>query len=71
MLKLEQERLKRPWTLEYVAKMLETTKSTICDYEKGRSKPSYEKLVKLEDLFGESHRWLFTVANDDKAKLSL
>ena len=65
MFRIEQERIEREWTLDYVAQMLGTAASTVCDYEKGRSKPSYEKLAKLENLFNLSHRELFTKICDN------
>lgn len=54
------ERLRRKWTQEYVAKRIGLTKTAICDIEKGKQKPSYEVLLKLEDLFGMTHRELFS-----------
>ena len=48
---LKQERKKRGWTLEHVAKHLNTTISAIQKIETGRRKPSYDVLVKLLDLF--------------------
>lgn len=59
ILAIRAERLRRNWTQEYVAKKIGLTKTAICDIEKGKQKPSYEVLVKLEDLFGKTHRELF------------
>ena len=52
MLVIEQERVNRKMTQKQLAQMLGVTKSTVCDMEKGRCKPSHEKLVKLLALFG-------------------
>jgi len=68
-LQIRQERIKRQWTLEYVAKQVGITSSTVHDIESGRCKPSYDVLVKLEDLFERTHRELFAVAHDEKTKL--
>lgn len=61
-LRIRQERINKGWTLEYVAKQVGITKSAVHDLETERCKPSYEVLVKLEDLFGKSHRELFAPA---------
>ncbi len=50
-LMLRQERLKRGWTLGYVAKQIGVTKPAIQMLETGVTKPSYDVLVKLLDLF--------------------
>ena len=68
MTNLERERLNRNWKLSYVAKQVGTTESTVCDWEKRRSKPSYERLVKLENLFGKTHRELFEPADKTESK---
>lgn len=64
ILAIRAERLRRNWTQEYVAKKIGLTKTAICDIEKGKQKPSYEVLVKLEDLFGKTHRELFAEAEE-------
>ena len=63
---LRQEREKREWTQEYVAERLGVSPESISMLETGKRKPSYEVLVKLEDLFQRNHRQLFAVV-DDKA----
>ena len=64
ILKMRQERKRRNWKLQEVADKIGVTKATVHDLETGRYKPSYEILIKLEDLFKKSHRWLFAVADD-------
>ena len=56
---LKRERVKRGWTQGHVAKACGVSTQTVYDWESGRRKPSYEVLVKLEDLFQKSHRELF------------
>jgi len=56
---IRQERLKRCWTQDFVAKKIGTTKQTVQYLETGKIKPSYEVLVKLENLYNLSHRDLF------------
>lgn len=48
---LEQERLRRNWTQEFVAKQIGITKGALNNIEKNNRKPSYDVLVKLLDLF--------------------
>ena len=62
---IRQERINKGWTLEYVAKQIGITKSAFRLIETAKRRPSYEVLVKLEDLFGKSHRELFAPATDN------
>lgn len=64
ILRIRQERILRQWTQVYVAEKVGLTKAAIHDVETGRRKPSYEVLVKLEDLFNLSHRELFREIDD-------
>lgn len=68
ILMLRQERERHTWSLEYVARQIGTAKSTIQMIETGQRKPSYSVLVKLEDLFGMSHRELFAKADGTKER---
>lgn len=63
-LKLRQERQKHHWTQEYVAEKLGITKSAVNYLETAKCKPSYDVLVKLEDLFHKNHRQLFAVVDE-------
>lgn len=63
-LNIRQERLKHKWTQGFVAQKIGITQTMLQKIETGRRKPSYEVLVKLEDLFHKNHRQLFAVADD-------
>lgn len=63
-LKIRQERQNRNWTQTYVAHKVGVTKTAIHDIETGKQKPSYNVLVKLEDLFQKNHRQLFAAIDD-------
>lgn len=67
-LQLRQERTRRGWTLEHVAEQVGTTKQAIQLLETAQCKPSYDVLVKLEDLFHMNHRDLFGAATPDNTK---
>ncbi len=54
-----QERTRRGWSREYVAEQVGLTAEAIRLIEIGERNPSYPVLVKLEDLFGLTHRQLF------------
>lgn len=56
---LRRERIKRGWTVSQVADKVNVGPSMIYMMETGKRKPSYEVLVKLEDLFQMNHRELF------------
>ena len=49
---LRQERIKRGWTIQYIAEQIGKTPETVRLLETGKRKPSYDVLVKLLDLFG-------------------
>lgn len=68
-LMLRQERVKHGWTQQYVAERVGVTKSAILLLETGKTKPSYDVLVKLLDLFDYSDpRKLFGAATPYSTK---
>lgn len=56
---MRQERLKRGWSCEDVARKTGVSPETIRLIEVGERNPSYPLLLKLEDLFEMTHRELF------------
>lgn len=64
-LAIRQAREKRGWTQKYVADKAGITQAMLQKIETGKRKPSYDVLVKLEDLFHMSHRKLFSAARLD------
>lgn len=48
---IKQERERRGWTQEYVAKSIGITKAAFRNIETGIRKPSYDVLIKLLNLF--------------------
>lgn len=66
---MRQERTRRGWTQEYVAKRCGVSFQTVCDWENNRRKPSYEVLVKLLELFEYSDpRLLFASVTEENSK---
>ena len=65
---LRQERIKKGWKQSEVAHSIGISKQMMNDIEAGRRKPSYDVLVKLENLFHKSHRQLFAVADETPSK---
>lgn len=64
---MRQERIKRGWTQEYVAKRCNVSLQVVCDWENNRRKPSYKVLIKLLDLFDVSDpRRLFALVDESK-----
>ena len=61
MLLIRQERINKAWTLEKVARQVGVTNQSISRIETGKSKPSFDVLAKLEDLFGKDYRELFNL----------
>jgi transcriptional regulator with XRE-family HTH domain len=65
---LRQERLKKGWTLEYVAQQLGISNQAVSLIETGKQKPSYDVLLKLLALFNVEHKnvsQLFTAVGDN------
>lgn len=65
--KIKQERLKRNWTLEYIAKNIGLTNQAISRIETGKQKPSYDVLIKICKLFNVNTteiEQLFAVVDD-------
>ena len=68
MLRIKQERLSRVnWTLDFVGEQLGLTGQAISLIETGKRKPSFDVLVKLENLFGLNYRDLFQDIPEDKS----
>ncbi|WP_440977682.1 helix-turn-helix domain-containing protein [Sedimentibacter sp. LTW-03] len=65
MIKMRQERIKNRWSQSYVAKKIDITKSAYSNIETQKRKPSYEVLVKLENLYNLSHRDLLQQVPDE------
>ena len=63
-LNIRKERIRRNWSQEFVANQIDVTPEMVHYIETGQRKPSYEVLVKLEDLFHKNHRQLFAAADD-------
>lgn len=59
---MRQERIRRGWSIEYVAEKAGLSDEAIRLIETGDRNPSYLVLVKLEDLFHMNHRDLFGAA---------
>lgn len=67
-LMLQQERIQRQWSQKYVGKHIGITAEAVGMMETGKRRPSYDVLVKLENLFGMTHRELFAAAPAEEAE---
>lgn len=59
MLKLKEERIKNGYTQKEIASKIGICERQYIRIEKGYLPPTYHVILKLEDLFGMSHRELF------------
>ena len=60
--KMRYERIKNGWSLNYVASKVGISNQAISKIELQKTKnPSYDIIVSLEDLYGLSHRELFSL----------
>jgi transcriptional regulator with XRE-family HTH domain len=69
ILAIRQERIKKGWTQEYVGRQVGLTKVAIHDIETGRSKPSYDILLKLLALFDVKHDGITALFAETKEPL--
>ena len=58
---LKEDRLARGWSQEYLSAHLGVTREYIQMIETGKRKPSFDVLIKLEDLFEKDYRKLFNL----------
>lgn len=65
---LRHERKAKGWTQNYVANQIGISPEAISMLETGQHKPSYDVLVKLENLFQKGHRELFGATSPDVEK---
>lgn len=56
--RIKQARKIKKLTQKQLAEILETTESNICNYENGRSKPTYDALKKICTVLEVSADWL-------------
>ena len=63
--RMRYERIKNGWTLDYVASQIGISNQAVSKIELQQTKnPSYIIIVKIENLFGLSHRELFSLVED-------
>ena len=65
---IRKKRIDNGWTLEFVGHKVGLQKSTVQQIETRQRKPSHGVLVKLENLFGLSHRELFEEVDGEKVE---
>ena len=63
-LRIRQLRVEKGWTQKHVGDEVGVSKVAIHDIETGKQKPSYDVLVKLENLFHKSHRYLLAQVDE-------
>ena len=61
--KVKEERLKKEWTQEQLAQLLNVSRSTVSSWEVGRNYPDLETVIAISDLFGIS---LDSLLREDK-----
>lgn len=61
--KIKEERLKKEWTQEQLAQLLNVSRSTVSSWEVSRNYPDLETIVAISDLFGIS---LDSLLREDK-----
>lgn len=52
--KIKEERLKKEWTQEQLAQLLNVSRSTVSSWEVARNYPDLETIIAISDLFGIS-----------------
>ena len=62
--RVKELRIESGFTQKQLAEKLNTTNSTVCDWEKGRSQPDLQTLAKIARLFDVSADYLLGLADD-------
>ena len=62
--RLKELRLESGATQKKLAQILQTTNSAVCDWEKGRTEPDLQMLVKIANAFGVSTDYLVGLQDD-------
>ena len=62
--RVKELRIESGFTQKQLAEKLNTTNSTVCDWEKGRSQPDLQTLTKIARLFDVSADYLLGLADD-------
>ncbi len=63
--RMRYERINKGWTLDYVSIQVGISNQAVSKIELMKTiNPSYNIIVKLENLFGLSHRELFALVED-------
>lgn len=58
--RLKLERLKRGWTIAYVAERVNVSISALSNWEAGRQMPAADKAIRLADLYGVDVKEIFS-----------
>ena len=66
-LAISQEKSRRGWTTQHIADEVGISRSAVCQILKGKIKPSYDTLKKIESLFGMGHAQLFEQTSEEPA----
>lgn len=63
--RMRYERINKGWTLDYVSMQVGISNQAVSKIELMKTKnPSYNIIIKLENLFGLSHRELFSLVEN-------
>jgi transcriptional regulator with XRE-family HTH domain len=62
--RLKKLRLEKGLTIREVAKIFNISKSTVSDYERGRTTPNYELLIKMADYFNVTTDYLLGLTDE-------
>lgn len=53
-IRIRELRIDKGWTQKEFASVLMTTNSSVCDWERGRTEPSIDNLIKMSEVFETS-----------------
>ena len=62
--RIKELRLDQKFTQKELAKKLNTSNSSVCDWEKGRSQPDLQTLVNIATLFDVSTDYLLGLSDE-------
>lgn len=68
--RIKELRLEKGMTQKELASLLNLTANSICEWEKGRSSPNIELLIKLSEIFEVSIDYILGLEDDETLRLS-
>ena len=67
--RLKEQRLINGYNQEYLAKYMQVSQVSISNWERGVKEPSYQALIDLSNLFGNTTDYMLGLKDDDSKNI--